>query len=481
MIFPRSLRIAVVLGPLLIGIDAARAAPVPLKRLSRPEWLLQIPDAMLPRLPERIHLLPPEQVSWVASSADLPARRKKRSHEWRLLPGPQAWEYAVEKTPPPKVDSSGFEIGAKVGKLASDRTIASFAIAPDRLAVSGEIINARTLFSQIGLGDPVFIRAEDQLQVGTVYSVTNGPEKISSSRDGRVGFVYPILGKIKIIGVRDGMFIGTIIDLREPMYRGNLLIPEVDDLRFPSPVTSPTPLKASVLVPKGEQESLIGQHSVVFLDIGSAEGLAPGMILRSYLKEDPHTGERLPTRDFMIESEIQVLSVQDQFSVAMVIQSRAGIRNGTEVVSITDLKDFERNQGLEGIIQDRPKETRLNDLDSFDRTDGLGEKESQDLKQLENWKKPEAAPGPGPGLSPEDVKKERVTPESSPPPDLGAETAPDDGSGNLEPSPPPAPAPEGTPETAPEPLPPSVEPTPAPPKEDADEDSGDADDEESGF
>lgn len=482
MRLPRSLQIAAVLGPLLIGIEAARAAHVPVKSPARPGWLKMSPDTVLPsRTPERLRLFPIEEVTWIASSAEIKFKRKKTTQEWRLLPSPQAWEYTSEKNPPPKVDSVGFEIGAKVGNVATDRTAPAFAIASDRVAVSGEIINARTPYNQIGLGDPVFVRAEEQLQVGTVYSVTSGPEKISSSRDGRVGFTYPLLGKIKIIGVRDGMFIGTVTDLREPIYRGNLLIPEEQDLRFPPVAAAATPLKASVLVPRNQQETLIGQHCVVFLDAGSAEGLAPGMIFRSYLKEDPHTGERLPTRDFMIESELQVLSVQDQFSVAIVLKSRSGIRNGAEVVSLTDLKDYEHNQGLEGVIQDRPNENKLNELDLFDRTDGLGEKEDKDLKQLEDWKKPEASPGAGPGLPPEDIKKERITPESAPAPDLGSEKAPNDQSGNLQPEPAPTPepspstgtSPEETPETAPETAP-EPQPTPPPeaPEEDSDEDSG---------
>jgi hypothetical protein len=477
MMSPLALRIALVLGPALFGIEAARAAHTPGKPATRPEWILIEPGlGILPRIPPPRSLFSEEKITLIASSAEGYLSRKKRTQEWRLLPQPQPWEYLADKKQPPRVDSTGFEIGSKVGNLATDRTVASFAIAPDRVAVSGEIINARTPFTQIGLGDPVFVRAEESLQVGTTYSITNGPQKVSSERDGRVGFIYAITGKIKIIGVRDGVFVGTITELREPIYRGNLLIPEVEDLRFPGSVASPSPLKASVLVPQEMKDILIGQHSIVFLDVGSAEGVAPGMIFRSYLKEDPETRERLPTRDFMIESELQVLSVQEQFSVAIVLQSRSGVRNGSEIVSLTDLKDFERNQGLEGILQDLPKSRMLNDLDSFDRTDGLGEKEGKDLEQLEKWKKPEASPGTGTGLSPEDIKKESLSPELVTPPEIGSETAPEANPATAPEEPPTDNPTEKPTEEALPPSPPSLpspSPSPsAPAEEESDEDSG---------
>lgn len=458
-----ALRVATVLGPLLFGVEAARATHIPGEPVSKPGWIQIEPDrGLLPRKSGRLSLFSEERITLIASSAEGYRVPKKRSQEWRLLPGPQPWEFTVPKTAPPPTDSAGFEIGSKVGNPATDRTIASFAIAPDRIPVSGEIINARTPFTQIGLGDPVFVQAEESLQVGTTYSITNGPQKVSSERDGRVGFIYAIIGKIRIVGVRDGVFIGTITELREPIYRGNLLIPEVEDLRFPGSVASPTPVKASVLVPKEQEDNLIGQHSIVFLDVGSAEGVVPGMIFRSYLKDDPNTSERLPTRDFLIESELQVLSVQDQFSVAIVLQSPSGFRNGAEIVSLTDLKDFERNQGLDGIIQDVPTTRSQDDLDFFDRTDGLGEKEGKDLEQLEKWKKPEASPGTGPGLSPGDIER--------------GSHSPDDTSGAPEPAPTPEPPPESppaeNPPTAPE-TPETPEAPEAPPaEEESDEDSG---------
>ena len=383
------------------------------------------------------------------SNASLPASSfKRRSQEWRLLPI-QNWEKFVFPTDP-LVDPTGFDRRSNIGERFAEKTLSPMAIAPDRIPILGEISASRSNFEKLNLGDTVMIRADEALQVGTTYSVTPGPEKVSSSRDGRVAFTYVISGKVKVIGVRDGVFVGTITSLYHPIDRGNLLIPEVQPLVFQKAIPCPSAVQASVMVQKSGQEDLIGQQRIVFLDVGSDDGVRPGMIFRQYLHQDPYTKESLTSRDFLIESELQVLDVQDRFAIAIVINSRSGVHADDEVVALTDLKDFDRNQGLQGIIQDRAKPASMDDLDRLDSSDGIGEKENRDLRQLEIWSKSNPSAGTGAGVSEDEIKKETLKP-ANPSPELGNETAPNDQSN----------APKGeSPQTAPEA--PEAAPAPAP-------------------
>jgi len=230
---------------------------------------------------QRLRLLTDEPLvasSPVASNSAVPVRMRKQSQEWRLLPQ-QSWEKFYFKKDP-FIDPTGFDRRSTIGKRFSDRTLAPMAITPDRIAIMGAINGSRSNFSEIGLGEQVFIRADESIQVGTTYSITTGPEKSSSNRDGRVGFIYGILGKVKIIGVRDGLFIGTVTASYHPMMRGNLLIPEVQPLVFPRTVPCTTPVNASIMVPKSAARDLIGQQRLVFLDVGTNEGVKPGMVFR---------------------------------------------------------------------------------------------------------------------------------------------------------------------------------------------------------
>jgi len=419
-----------------------------------PHWIY--PGQRLRLMPqEKLTFVPVrERAPWVASSKNTPLFRK-RSQEWRLLPK-QSWEKFVFNRDP-MVDSSGIDRRSSVGARFTDKTLSPMAIAPDRIPVAGEIIGSRSDYSQMSLGETVLIRADETLQVGTTYSVTGGPEKLSSSRDGRVGFAYMIQGKVRIIGVRDGIFIGTLTASYHPIERGSLLIPNYDSIPIPNPIPCTSPLNASAMMPAESKKSLSLQQKLIFMDVGNADGVQPGMIFRHYMNRDPYTRSKFPTRDFMIESEVMAISVQEQFSIGLILQSRSGIRDEDELVGLTDLKDFDQNQGLQSVLQDHAPAPTMDELDRLDSTDGLGEKETQELHQLENWSKQVPSEGTGAGLPEDEIKREVVTPSKGSVPNIGEESAPNDASGSGIPK-----TPTTAPESGPEAAPPDVETLPAP-------------------
>lgn len=411
------------------------------------------PDLIYPG--QRLRLLSSGQIEFLdhrldhrieASNGAPVTQFRSRSEEWRLLPT-QEWE----KFNFPKdevVDPLGFDRRSKVQKRFVNQSPMTSTIATDRLAVHGEITYARTEYEHIFLGDQVFIRADEALQVGSIYSVTTGPEKVRSTRDGRVGFIYDLVGKVKIIGVRDGTFIGTVIELNGFLARGNLLIPEVKQVEFKKPIASPSIIAASVLYSEKEIRTLTAENTVVFLDVGSADGVAPGMIFRYYLHKDPYSGKEIATADYLIETEMMITDVKEQFSSAMLMTGRGNLPHDAQVLSLTDLTDFKKHMGMQTNIQDATPRGGADDLDALDTNQGLGEKEENELKQLENVD------------NPDEIK--RVNPSTtngSTIPGIGDEPAPNDSNGV-----PPSTAPEPT-NPLDEPAAPAVEEIPAAPVE----------------
>lgn len=360
-------------------------------------------------------------------------RRSGRSEEWRLLPK-QSWEHFIFKKNA-QVDSDGFDRRSIVANRVVEKSTATITIAPDRIPISGEITQSRSPYDRLFLGDQVFIRGDEQLQVNQVYSVTTGPQKIVAPRDGRVGFAYDLTGKIRIIGVRDGVFIGTVVAIFYPIRRGQLLIPEVKDYKFPPAISALTPVAATIVVPEGARDDMLGEQKIVYLDVGSQDGVQPGTIFRHYLHTDPYTNKPISAKDFLIESELKVLSVQEKFSVAIILHARNSLHFGEDLTALTDLRDFEKNQGLQTLLQDSTKPTTVDDLDQMDANDGLGEKENLDLKQLEKWQKPSPSQGTGNGLVPdEEIQKVNTRAHPTETYEIGKEPAPNDGTSNKAPS-----------------------------------------------
>jgi hypothetical protein len=389
-------------------------------------------------------------------------KKKKISEEWRLLPL-QGWEKFVFKSDP-AIDPDGFDRRSKVfTKIVIDKTSVGSTIAGDRIPILGEVVGARSDYMGISMGDQVFVRQDENIQVGTTYSLTPGPEKVESERDGRVGFIYPLQGKVRIIGVRDGLFIGTVISAIGKVHRNQLLIPEVKHIPIPKPIPAKGPIEATVMTTEEEENRMISSQQLVFLDVGKSDGIKNGMIFRHFLHEDPFTKDSISSKDFLIESELMVLEAQDRFSVALVIQSRSHIKNGSSVISLTDLKDLNRHQGLQTVIQDNAEKSEVNELDQLDSSDGLGEKERQDLRQLEKWTRPVPADAARSALD-EEIQQVDMT-QGRKPPVMGQEPAPNDGSDKTLPPKKKEEATETSPETVPAPggsgddaeLPPSPE------------------------
>lgn len=342
---------------------------------------------------QRLQILEGADLYASSSFRDVIPRNRRHNHgrseEWQLLPQ-QPWERFVFQIPP-EVDPQGFDRRSKIGTRFSNRVTAQTLMASDRLAIHGEILSARTEQSLIFLGDQVFVRADEPLQVGTVYSITPGPQKIVSERDGRVGFGYDLYGKVKIVGVRDGSFIGTVVQLQHPLERKHLLIPEVMDYQMGPARAAPNAMEARVMVTPNSLNDLLYSNKLVFIDRGISDGIMDGMIFRSYLHQDPMTGDTISSKDFIIESEIQVLSAQQQFSTAIILNSRSPISQNAEVVALTDLSDFNNTSGIQRLVQDPNTTSRIDELDQMDETHGLGTKENRELRQLEDYT-PQTAP-----------------------------------------------------------------------------------------
>ncbi|MGK5087657.1 LysM peptidoglycan-binding domain-containing protein [Bdellovibrionota bacterium FG-2] len=374
---------------------------------------------------------------------------KIRSEEWRNL-AHQPWE-TYETQLPPDVDALGFDKSAKIHFGKSVLMELPAVAESEKRQILGEITGARSESTFLVLNDTVYIRAEQELQVGQTYALTDTPEKLKAGKSDRVGYSYAILGKVEIKGVRDGVFVGKIVSNRTPIARGALLMPPVPRVPEPQPIAGTASMQGVIMVDPNSSTTTVAQHKIVFVDRGADDGIKPGMVFRAYAHRDPGTDEKVTSSDFIVNADLIVLHVTERFSTALVLDSSVPVLMNSPVVLLTDVSDLKKSRDLHEkapVLDEHEKE--LDELDRLDKGDGLGKEEEKELKQLEEWKGP--APEEG---APPPTAEPQPQPETQKAPDKGPEQEPEKNPGKdseldstLDELPPPPPAP-GTAEPVP--------------------------------
>ena len=385
---------------------------------------------------------------------------KGRSMEWKNLPR-QSWElYKVEL--PPEADPLGFDKRSKIHIQRSTGFEPQAVPATERLQLIGQIIGSRSEGMYLGINDTVYIVADQSIQVGETYAITKDPGILKSPKSDRVGYSYLTMGKVKILGVRDSLFVGKILTARHFIPRGSMIMPlpaRVPDL---TPIPGPHPIQGILMLDHEFSTYTTAQHKEVFIDRGAEDGVKQGMVFRAYEHFDPSNNKRLTNSEFIIDADIIVTQVSSSFSSGVVIRSTSPVMESSTVILLTDVSDLLNNTGFN---DKGGKADDLEDLDKLDDSDSLGKDEKRELKQLETWKgnpSKEDAPPPPPGTSPDGTPPPPTADTMSPPPPPG-DTPPSD-SGQPPTDAPPPPPPDGA---APEGVPPPPDTVPPPPAPDA--------------
>lgn len=378
--------------------------------------------------------------------------RRGRSQEWRTL-SRQPWEF-VEDTTPKTVDRTGLDKRSRVRNGTPEGFELQFFATGDPVTPWGEILTSSAEGKLLSLGDTVFIRqVERDLQVGESYAVVGEPGEYVSNLNQREARSYKNLGLIKIVGVKDGRFIGEITQVNEPITRGALLIPKLKRVESFEPVAGPSPLESEVILDRSFNTFATAQYKQLILDRGTDDGVREGMVFRIFRYDDPATKDRMIDSDVVAQADLMVVHTSERVSTAIVLRGTESVNDGAIAVLLTDIRDLTSHKRQREIIVDDSAQTvsekaeELKRLNQTDVSGSLGRKEAKELRQLERWKEN------GQALEPVKPKAEKAPAEVPP----AAEVAPEPPADTAE-VPPPAPA-----EAQPIPVvPPAPQPEPAP-------------------
>ncbi len=300
-----------------------------------------------------------------------------RSNEWSMLPK-QRWESVTIRVPP-TVDAQGFDKRTRISRNTSRGNQINQFASGEKLESRGTIRHSRYEQEYLTLNDRVFIESEKGLQVGDVYAIVSQPTKFSAPSSDRTGYRYSILGEVKIVGVKEGLFEGLIINARGLITRGNILIPKVERLGQLQAIPGSQKTDAVIVVDTTDSTDLIGQYKTVFIDKGTKDGIAVGMIFRSYRKKDPKTDKKITDSNHIPLADIQVTHVTDTYSTGLVISSIETFDQDTFATLLTDLSSLDKRSRNNGGGDD------LSSLENLDGGGDLGTQESQTLEELEGF------------------------------------------------------------------------------------------------
>ncbi len=330
-----------------------------------------------------------------------------RSKEWKQL-SHQTWEYN-----PTPINSSLLKPSLTPRDLPliqqKAKTSPKHIPSQKKLEPLGKISGSSADSNTFWVGDLVYIRPNGPLQVGETYAVTNEtPIELQKTLLECAGYIYPLLGKVKISGTQENLFIGTVVASYQDFGRNTVLTADLPKTSSPVLIRGPQPLRAKVIPDPSESTSIMAQHKTAFINKGSEDGIQPGMIFRVFQTKDLKTGEEFSKSGLAIEADLVISQVSETFSTATIMTSKKPILAGAEAVLLTDLSTLNSKKGFSARGSDS-----LEELDQIDQRDTLGSKESKELQQLENWKTPGNTP-PLPAPSPQVSKS--PTPLASPPP-----------------------------------------------------------------
>jgi hypothetical protein len=358
----------------------------------------------------------------VASDASSPiAKFVARSTDWKFLPR-QKWEsYIIPKSP--EIDALGFDRNNKISFHHATGFDLQAIPAKDKITPLGEIVGSRSEGSHLAMYDTVYIRSQESLKVGETYAISDEPVAFKFEDPERDAYSYLNIGKVKIEGVQDNLFIGTILSARGFVARGSILIPLPPRVPVLTPIPGLKPIEGKLYVDHRFSTYTVSQYKEVFVNRGSDDGIQPGMVFRAYEHNDPSTSEPLTKANFIIDADLMITHVSGDISSALIISSKSTIIDGAAVVLLTDVSDLTKNKGFreKGADGQGPSD----EVEKLDKEKGEGAEDydKKELKQLEDWKKnPE---GTDPTQSPSDPAALPPPPDTdNPPPPPGEPPAP---------------------------------------------------------
>ena len=199
-------------------------------------------------------------------------------------------------------------------------------------AMAGQITNATEGAQMLSDYDRVYVRLKTAARKGQNYAIYRNTKKIVHPFTGEVfGYSVEILGSVTIVETSPQVATGVIQQAFREIERGDFVgpWPETAGRRI-APRANEFDLKGYILETADSGEQEIGEHHVVYIDKGRADGVKLGNTFRAFMRGDEYTRELagLPNEEV---GQLMVIDVQEKSSTAMVVRSLVELSAGQKI------------------------------------------------------------------------------------------------------------------------------------------------------
>ncbi|HXT19191.1 MAG TPA: LysM peptidoglycan-binding domain-containing protein [Thermoanaerobaculia bacterium] len=194
-----------------------------------------------------------------------------------------------------------------------------------------------TVKYNLSIGDIVYVDGgmAAGLSPGVVYTIVKPRDLVRNPDTGDVlGRIYQYQGRLRLLTVQDQVAIAEIVQACDSILDGAGLKPFVPEpvplgrrtgLRPPNVPVSTEALADDPMILRAKDNVVsIGEDNVVFVNLGSGSGAAPGDVYTIYRVN-------VPGKPPLVLGELAVLSVHERGSVARILASRYPIYVGDKL------------------------------------------------------------------------------------------------------------------------------------------------------
>ena len=201
--------------------------------------------------------------------------------------------------------------------------------------VAGSRLEGKISFAE---GDRIYIKPKNSSDytIGQYYQIfRNHGEVEHPISEEAIGYKIEILGQVEVEKVINDVVIGNITQSYSSITRGDLVRPWLDAYRDLRPKRNMVEFKNGYIIDFLDENLLIGQMQILFIDKGISHGLKEGnrlFVVRrgdgvdsyEFLKEEQYPYEKI--------AELLVLSAGSSASTAVVTHSITNLERGDRVI-----------------------------------------------------------------------------------------------------------------------------------------------------